>query len=743
VITYAYDSLGQLKTLASSEGTIHYEYSYADDGLPIAVKDLIKGTSTLKRYDSSRRLIQETLGSGLSIEYEYDRLGRPVKVVYPDRSSVEYGYVGILLKEVAREGKHSYRHTYAAYNLLGLPSSMELIQKGGAVRIDCGLSGKIEAITHPAWREQLAKGNYDAQGNLLKIAIKDRAGTQEIHYCYDALRQINAETGVISHRYTLDSHYNRVAKDGASEKVNPLNQVTHTAEWDYLYDDNGNLVQKRNKESKVAYTYDALDRLVALESSKERVCYTYDELNRRLTRTVYHKAKKEWVAGKTIRYLYQGQNEVGAVDWEGNVFQMRVLGVGKGAEIGSAVACELNGKVYAPIHDHNGNVAALIDSEGNAAETYRYTAYGEEIIFNEQGRIIDRSALGNPWRFSSKRIDEESGWIFFGRRHYDPKLGRWTTADPLGYEGGPNLYAYVLNAPLTHIDLYGLQGQEAGHLGHTANIFRQTLEGLCNFVGGFVQKIGWGISFLSYQMLPQLVKDPFGMLGELLTRGTLRHYVPSFKEQHSMACNSFGGKYANGHVVMYIPGQMTTYEDAFEQACLISRTHGGIEVHFVCNGTHGIVTDTGETVCLKMGIPTNVVNAAVEMVDVVNREYGAATPKTLYGFSQGGQIIDSLKSCMSREELQAISVVTLGSAKMVVRGDFASAINFVSWKDFVPFIADLPGIIRGLFTRDCQIVFMGSSELPFLGHAFMAEGYQKIISEFGQHHEYTYGPVLY
>jgi len=420
-----------------------------------------------------------------------------------------------------------------------------------------------------------------------------------------------------------------------------------------------------------------------------------------------------------------------------------VLGLGKGAEIGGAIACELKGKVYAPIHDANGNVSALIDPMGTAVETYRYTAYGEELSLDEKGHKIDRSALENPWRFASKRFDEETGWIFFGRRYYDSFLGRWTTGDPLGYEGGPNLYAYVMNSPLTHIDLYGLTSLEGSPLGRASQTFNHVIEGISNFMGGMVQKIGWGISFLSYQMLPQIVKDPFGMLGELLTRGTLRHYVPSFKEQHSMACNSIGGKYSEAHVVMYIPGQLTTYEDAFAQACLISHSHGGIEVHFVCNGTHGIVTDTGETVILKMGIPTNVVHAAVEMVECVNRQYGIDTPKTLYGFSQGGQIIDSLRGWMGKEALNAIHVVTLGSAKMVVKGDYASSINFVSWKDFVPFIADFPGMIRSLFTHDCSIVFMGSSELPFLGHAFLAEAYQKVFTHYGKQYEQTYGPVLF
>ena len=57
-----------------------------------------------------------------------------------------------------------------------------------------------------------------------------------------------------------------------------------------------------------------------------------------------------------------------------------------------------------------------------------------------------------PWRYCSKRIDPETGFVYFGRRYYMPTVGRWMTPDPAGFADGPDLYAYVHNHTLAYID---------------------------------------------------------------------------------------------------------------------------------------------------------------------------------------------------------------------------------------------------------------------------------------------------
>ena len=91
--------------------------------------------------------------------------------------------------------------------------------------------------------------------------------------------------------------------------------------------------------------------------------------------------------------------------------------------------------------------------EGCAYETasgHSYGPFGE--IVNSSGDYADE----NTYRFSTKPIDVETGYYYYGYRHYDPQMGRWLNRDPLGEVGGFNIYAMVGNNVINLWDLLGL-----------------------------------------------------------------------------------------------------------------------------------------------------------------------------------------------------------------------------------------------------------------------------------------------
>ena len=62
----------------------------------------------------------------------------------------------------------------------------------------------------------------------------------------------------------------------------------------------------------------------------------------------------------------------------------------------------------------------------------------------------------NPYLFTGRRFDTETGLYYYRARYYHPEIGRFLQTDPIGYGDGMNWYAYCQNSPLARIDPFGL-----------------------------------------------------------------------------------------------------------------------------------------------------------------------------------------------------------------------------------------------------------------------------------------------
>ena len=65
-------------------------------------------------------------------------------------------------------------------------------------------------------------------------------------------------------------------------------------------------------------------------------------------------------------------------------------------------------------------------------------------------------ALANPFQYTGREFDAETGLRYYRARYYEPGIGRFISEDPLGFSAGINFYEYVFNAPTNLIDPSGL-----------------------------------------------------------------------------------------------------------------------------------------------------------------------------------------------------------------------------------------------------------------------------------------------
>jgi RHS repeat-associated protein len=233
------------------------------------------------------------------------------------------------------------------------------------------------------------------------------------------------------------------------------------------YDPDGNLTG----DSLWTYVWDGENRLIELAmkagtgisgSTRLRLLFDYDFQGRRIQKRVFTHNGTGWTqdTAKTRKFVYDGWNLIAELDGSNNRVRTYVWGLdlsgtmqGAGGVGGLLVVSQHTPSVshHFVAYDGNGNVTGLINAaDGKYSARYEYGPFGEPV------RVNGGMGRNNPFRFSTKFTDDESGLLYYGYRFYDPSSGRWPSRDPIGELGGVNLYAYLGNDAVVSIDFLGL-----------------------------------------------------------------------------------------------------------------------------------------------------------------------------------------------------------------------------------------------------------------------------------------------
>ena len=438
-------------------------------------------------------------GDGIA---DYVRLSQ---VTYPDGRQIDYDYGttgssddALNLVVTIGEGPG----TYAEYEYLGAGTIVAVSHPdvGGVnfdLTLDYNTTGNYEGwdtfgrVVNQEWTDgqgtptTLDKYVYTYDRNSNRTARDNQgpsAGTtfDEV-YRYDDLDRLEEvdRNGSLYQDWTLDGlgNWASFTDDGAPAETrthNAANELeTSSARENPEYDAAGNMISGPNPDSpgtRQHYVYDAWNRLVGVydddgtgdpDLASPLATFEYDGRNYRIRTT----------AGGVVEAFFYNENQQLLEERQGAdedplnqyVWDLRYVDApivrfhdantnGSYGDAGDNILYYLN--------DANMNVTGLVDaSTGAVVERYHYDPYGRVEFLSDVFASLGTQATqyGNDFLYTGRKLDPETGLMYYRARYYDPSLGRFVQRDPIGYAAGWNLYQYVRGGPVNLVDPTGLE----------------------------------------------------------------------------------------------------------------------------------------------------------------------------------------------------------------------------------------------------------------------------------------------
>ena len=373
---------------------------------------------------------------GRNIAYTYDANSNRLSMASP-AGTTAYAYNA--LNRLISEINPSNRTFNFSYNLLGQRTGLNYPNGVTTTYNYDAINRLVSMLTQNTVPSTINTYTYthDNVGN--RTGMTDTTGTN--NYTYDEIYRLVQSTHptLPTEQYSYDPVGNR-----AGTTVDVGNRLLEDATYTYQYDNNGNITQKTNRTTGeiTTLTYDTQNRLVQATKPGTTASYKYDPLGRRIEKNVN---------GIITKYLYDNEDIVIEYDGNGNMIAKYTHGTG----IDEPLSMEKNGQEYYYHQDGLGSVTALTDGVGDLAHRYEYNTYGKIIS------VLD-PILKQPYLYTGREYDEETGLYYYRARSYDADTGRFINEDPLRLNGRDvNLFRYVGNNPVNFVDPLGLYGTQS------------------------------------------------------------------------------------------------------------------------------------------------------------------------------------------------------------------------------------------------------------------------------------------
>ncbi|MFA5652722.1 MAG: RHS repeat-associated core domain-containing protein, partial [Desulfomonilia bacterium] len=216
----------------------------------------------------------------------------------------------------------------------------------------------------------------------------------------------------------------------------------------YGYDALGNQTSRTLPGGSWSLVWNGQNQLTQAASATTTVNFKYDPFGRRIEKKVI-----DATGTTTHTYVYDGEDIAFESVYDGTATTTTHYVHGPG--IDEPLAMVRGGQVYCYHADGLGSIVALTDNTQAVVQSYSYEVFG---------LAAPSGSMDQPYGFTGREFDPETGLYFYRARYYDPMEGRFISKDPLGFAAGDvNLFGYVQNNPVNWIDPWGLDSLVADH----------------------------------------------------------------------------------------------------------------------------------------------------------------------------------------------------------------------------------------------------------------------------------------
>jgi RHS repeat-associated protein len=432
-ITYGYDSSDRLSTITDADSGVAHVTSYDGLGNPLTSVDR-KSQTTTYTYDALNRPATVSYADGSSKSFTFDLGGRLTQIQDSVGGTITRGYDGLdrLTSETSPQGTVTY-----TYDAAGRRSTLQAGSTQAQVSYTYDNDDRLTAITQGS--TSLSFG-YDTASRRTSASLPNGISAT---YTWDAASELTAiayaagatNLGNVTYAYDLAGRIN--SRGGSlfqsilpatvtSATYDPANRLTARTAAGVIasptWDANGSMTSDGTK----TYVWDARNRLTAITGLAS---FVYDGSDRRKTATLN---------GTATSYLYDGF-DVAEEQQGGAASADLLLGLNVDERFSRAGSTLLT--------DALGSTVGLANS--TAVQTqYGYDPYGVAHITGV--------ASTNPYQFTGRENDPTAaGLMYYRARYYNQAWGRFIAEDPIGIQGGTNLYGYVYQDPVNLKDPSG------------------------------------------------------------------------------------------------------------------------------------------------------------------------------------------------------------------------------------------------------------------------------------------------